>query len=370
MKIFETEDYFSQYEFTKPYQLASSDCESISIAELIQMGGGSIEDFSQKKLGYPEMQGGSLLRKEISTLYKSVKEDQVLVLGSPIEGIYLSLRALIKPKDHVIVLSPAYDALFNIADHISGNATRWFLNNDGQRWSLDFEQLENLINSQTKLLIINFPHNPTGFTPSQSDLNKIIEIANKYKVRIFSDEIYRGLEYELDLRIQSLADMSDRSITMSGASKGLGLPGLRFGWLVVKEPSLYNELLNLKSYTSMCSPQTLEYLGVMAIRAAPKLIEKNLKIIKENIAVAEPFFEKWKKQLEWLKPIAGSVSAVRVNEPSAEQFCHTLASQFGVVLLPIKYMGYEDHYIRIGLGRTDFKNNLDVFDGALESLYL
>lgn len=369
MKIFETEDFFSKYEFTKPYQLASSDCESISIAQLIEMGGGSIDDFLQKKLSYPEMQGSSSLRKEICTLYKSVNEDHVLVLGSPIEGIYLTLKALVKPNEHIIVLSPAYDALFNISEHISKNTSRWFLKNDGKSWSLDFKQLEKLISSQTKLLIINFPHNPTGFMPSRADLNKIIEIADKYKVRIFSDEIYSGLEYEVNIPTPSLADMSEKSIVMSGASKGLGLPGLRFGWLVIKDPNLYAEILNLKSYTSMCSPQTLDYLGHMAIKAAPKLLEKNLKIIKENISLAEEFFKKWSKHLSWLKPLAGSVSVIKVNEPSAEHFCHTLASQFGVVLLPIKYMGYEDKYVRLGLGRLDFRKNLEAFDKALSALY-
>jgi aspartate/methionine/tyrosine aminotransferase len=370
MKTFETEDYFSEYEFTKPYQLASSDCESVSIAELIQMGGGSIDAFSKTKLSYPEMQGSRPLRAEIGNLYKSVKEDQILILGSPIEGIYLSLRALVKQDEHVIVLSPAYDALYNISEHITKNTSRWFLKNDGKSWSLDFEQLESLVHSKTKLLIINFPHNPTGFMPSQAELKKIVEIAEKYKVRIFSDEIYRGLEFGAEAPSLSLADMSENAIVMSGASKGLGLPGLRFGWLAVKDMHLYKELLNLKSYTSMCSPQTLEYLGTMAIKAAPKLLEKNLKIVTDNILAAEVFFEKWSKQLNWLKPVAGSVSVVKVNEPSAEQFCHMLATKFGVVLLPIKYMGYEDKYFRIGLGRLDFKTNLDAFDKALSAIYL
>ena len=92
MKRFGTEDYFSQYEFTKPYQLASSDCESVSIAELIKMGGGTTDEFLNVKLGYPEMPGSRQLRKEISQLYSTVNEEQILVLGSPIEGIFLSMQ--------------------------------------------------------------------------------------------------------------------------------------------------------------------------------------------------------------------------------------------------------------------------------------
>ena len=368
MKRFGTEDYFSQYEFTKPYQLASSDCESISIADLIELGGGSVDQLLNLKLGYPEMPGSRLLRNEISRLYSDVNEDQILVLGSPIEGIYISMRALIKAQDHVVVLSPAYDALFNVAEHISGNVTRWFLKNDGTKWFLDFDQLESILKPETKLLVVNFPHNPTGFVPSKDDLHKIIEIAQRHNIRIFSDEIYSGLEFDPENRSQSIADQTKNSITMSGASKGLGLPGLRFGWLVVKEPKLYNELLNLKTYTSMCANQTNEYLGLMAIRAAPQLLAKNLGIIKDNLKIAESFFKKHEGKMNWLKPLGGSISVFKIDDPSAENFCHRTAAAAGVVLLPIKYMGYEDQYIRMGFGRKSFKTSLEIFDKALGSV--
>lgn len=368
MKPFETEIFFSQYEFTKPYQLASSDCESISISNLIEFGGGSIDELINLKLGYPEMSGSALLRKEISQLYSSVREDQILVLGSPIEGIYLSMRALVKMHDHVVVLSPAYDALFNVAEHISGNVTRWFLKNDGAKWYLDFDQLEDILKPETKLLVVNFPHNPTGFVPSKEDVYKIIKMAQRHNIHIFSDEIYFGLELDSKNRLLSIADQTNNSITLSGASKGLGLPGLRFGWLVIKEPKLYDRILNLKSYTSMCSNQTNEYLGLMAIRAAPQLLAKNLEIIKENIKIADLFFKKYKKNMNWLKPLGGSVSVFKIEEPSAEVFCHRVASAAGIVLLPIKCMGYEDKYVRMGFGRKDFKLNIEIFDKYLDSI--
>lgn len=365
-----TEEYFSKYEFTKPYQLASSDCESLTISELIELGGGSGEEFLKLNLGYPEMPGSAYLRKEISSLYRNHNQDQILVLGSPIEGIYLVMRTLCKKGDHIIVLSPAYDALFNIAESISGNATRRFLQNNGSKWRLDFDQLEKIISSSTKLLILNFPHNPTGFTPTEDELQKIVKIAEQHNVRIFCDEIYRGLLIAPGLSESSLADLSSNAITMSGASKGLGLPGLRLGWLTIKDPALYNEVMNYKTYTSMCSSQTLEYLGPMAVRAAPKLINKNLRIIRENMILAETFFAKWQSHLTWIKPLGSSVSVFKVNAASAELFCNQLADRHGIVLLPIKYMGYEDQYVRMGFGRKNFQTCLEVLDHSLETVFI
>ncbi len=367
MKRFGTEDYFSQYEFTKPHQLASSDCESVSITELIKMGGGTNEEFLNLKLGYPEMPGSRLLRKEISQLYSTVNEEQVLVLGSPIEGIYLSMQALLKRNDHVVVLSPAYDALFNVAEHLSGNVSRWYLKNDGNMWSLDFDQLESVLRANTKLLVVNFPHNPTGFIPNEKDINRIIQICAKYGVQIFSDEIYYGLELEANHRFKSIADQTPKSITMSGASKGLGLPGLRFGWLIIKDPQLYDQVLSLKTYTSMCAHQANEYLGIMAVRAAPQLLVKNLMIINANLRLAEEFFKKHEAKLTWLRPFGGSISVFKLNEGSAEKFCHEMAIKFGVVLLPILHMGYEDKFVRMGFGRKSFADSLAVFDKAITS---
>ena len=368
IKNFETEDFFAKYEFSKPYLISASDCETVSIDELIQLGGGSVKEFLDTKLGYPEMPGSHQLRKEITTLYKTVNEEQVLVLGSPIEGIYLTLNALIQKGDHVVVTSPAYDALYNVPEHVTGKVSRWFLKNDGQQWSLDFNELENLLKQNAKLLVINFPHNPTGFLPTKQELQKIVDLARQYRVRIFADEIYKGLEYNKADQLPSVADLDEAAVVLSGASKSMGLPGLRFGWLVTKDKKAYKALYDMKCYTSMCSTQAGEYLGRMAIRAGPKLVEKNLKIVSTNLAIAEKFFKKWNDRFQWLKPKAGSISLIKVNEKSAEQLCYDMADRFGVVLLPTRFMGYEDQYARVGFGRKNLEESLQVFDKALSEI--
>lgn len=368
IKNFETEEYYAKYEFSKPYLISVSDCESTSVGELIELGGGSMEEFAQVRLGYPEMPGSVTLRGEIASTYLTVSENQVLVLGSPIEGIYLVMMALLKKGDHVIVLSPAYDALYNVAEFVTGNVSRWFLKSDGASWRLDFDSLKRSVNEKTKLLVVNFPHNPTGFQPTKQDLDQILKMADDHGIQVFADEIYRGLEYG-DSRIPSVVDLNDKVIVLGGASKSLGLPGLRFGWLVTKEVAAYKAIYDLKCYTSMCSTQTGEYLGRMAIRAAPKLLKRNVEIVKHNLTVAEKFFEKWHDRLHWIKPMAGSVSLMKLDRGSAESFCRQMADRFGVVLLPAKFMGCEDQYARLGFGRVNFPEGMAVFDRALKEVY-
>ncbi len=351
---FETESYFGKYEFTKPYMLSASDCESISTSELIELGGGSLEEFGKVKLDYPSMEGSLQLRTLISKTYEDVGSDQVLILGSPIEGIYLSTQAMLEIGDHAIVLSPAYDALFNMVQALTGNVSRWMLKAEDGAWKLDFEELHRLINSKTKLLILNFPHNPTGFLPRKEDFLKLTAIAKKHGIFIFSDEMYRGLEYNLEFQLPSVADLEMSAITLGGVSKNLGLPGLRFGWLVCKDENIYKKLLNMKSYISMCSPQTLDYLGQMAMKAYPRLVQKNILLINENLKLAQLYFNSKKNQMRFLAPMAGSVALFKLPNGSAEKFCLEMAENHGIVLLPAKFMGIADQYVRMGFGRKNF----------------
>ncbi|MBX3749739.1 MAG: pyridoxal phosphate-dependent aminotransferase [Opitutaceae bacterium] len=364
MKLFETEDYFGRYEFSQPYMLAASDCDNVSIAELIRLGGGSMEEFSRLPLGYTTMEGNATLRSAISAQYRTVTPDQVLVLGAPIEGIYTVMRTLLAPGDRAVVLAPAYDALLNLPEDITGSVTRWDLQTVDGRWRLDLARLADLLPG-ARLLAINFPHNPTGYLPTQDELDQIVGLCRQHGVTLFSDEMYRGLEYPPATTLPSVADLDETAIVLSGASKSLGLPGLRLGWLIIKDRRRYRDIMNTKVYTSMCSPQASEYLGTMAIKAAPQLVAKNLAIIRENLRVAAPFFHKWREHLRWIPPQAGSVSVIEMRHGSADALCHELATKHGIVLLPSRFMGCQGEYFRLGLGRRDFRECLAVFDDVL-----
>ena len=117
---FQTEQFFARFEFSTPYQLCNSDCETVSVAELLRLAGRPLEALGRQRLGYGESQGGPELRRAIAACYRSVDPDEVVVLGTPVEGIYLLARALLEPGDEVVVLTPAYDALINLFEHVAG----------------------------------------------------------------------------------------------------------------------------------------------------------------------------------------------------------------------------------------------------------
>lgn len=366
IKTFETERYYAKYEFTSRHLLSVSDCESVSIEELLQYGGHSFDELGKIRLGYTESQGDPSLRAKIAERYLHVRADQVLILNSPIEGIYITMRALLGDGDEAIILSPAYDALINLPESISSGVFRWQLEPTANGWELELEKLQKAISRNTKLLVVNFPHNPSGFLPQEEELARLVELADKHGIWLFCDEMYRGLEYGQRATLPSAADLYQRSIVLAGLSKSHGLPGLRAGWLIVRNEALLQEISKWKDYTSICSAAPTEFLAQVALDAEEKLVQRNVKIISDNIRLADDFFSRWSEMFEWRKPDAGSVAMVGINVPSATQYCHQLAEEAGIVLLPTKFMGYDDRHVRFGFGRLSFPAALAAYEDFLD----
>jgi len=166
---FETEHFYAKYEFNTPYQLCNSDCESIPVETLLEMADMSLSQLGELTLGYTESMGNPHLRETIADMYAPATADDVMVLGTPIEGIYLAARAILDPTDEVIVLTPAYDALINMFEHVVGaeRVKKWSFKPVADRWELDLDDLRQLISDKTKLVVVNFHTTPQAISPAQ-----------------------------------------------------------------------------------------------------------------------------------------------------------------------------------------------------------
>ena len=364
---FSIEQFFAVYEFTTPYLLCSSDCESMTVGELLALAERPSTILHDLHLGYTETQGSPALRAKVAAQYATLHPDDVVVLTAPEEGIFLAMHTLLERNDHIVVLTPAYDSLLNLAEHVSGNVSQWEIEAGDGRWQLNLDHLANLITDQTRLLVVNFPHNPTGLLPTLDEFQAIIDLARQHQVCLFCDEMYRGLERTDQQTLPSAADLYEQAIVLSGLSKVHGLPGLRAGWLLVRDAALRAELLNWKYYTTICPAAPSELLAQTALEAQEKLVTRNRAIIAENLLVAEAFFGRWPQLFTWRPPQAGSVALVGLNVPSATAYCHQLAADAGILLLPSSCLGYGDGHVRLGLGRRDFTANLERYEAFLRA---
>jgi aspartate/methionine/tyrosine aminotransferase len=309
-------------------------------------------------------------------LYTEVDAGQVVGLGAPEEGIFVTMHALLQRGDSVIVLSPCYDSLLNVAEYLGCRVTRWFLAEaadsvddgasvDSPSWQLDLDALQRMITPRTKLVVVNFPHNPTGYLPSREEWQALVQIVGRAGAWLFSDEIYRRLEYEPAARLPSGCDLYERAISLGGLSKAYGLPGLRTGWLALQDSALRDQILGWKDYTTICASAPSEALAQIALQIGDLLTERSRNIVLYNLALAETFFACWPQVFRWNRPQAGSVALVGLRNGSAQEFCKRLLDEQGVLLLPSIGLGFGDGHVRFGFGRRSFPRALEQLDRYL-----
>jgi aspartate/methionine/tyrosine aminotransferase len=368
---FKLERYFAQYEFKAPYLLSASDCEALTLGELLEMADPEAAGlWAGLSLGYTESAGHPALRREIAGLYETLAPENVLVLA-PEEGIFIAMHTLLEPGDRAIALFPAYQSLHEIARSAGAQVIPWVVQPQGDGWRLDLEWLERNLDETTRLLVINFPHNPTGFLPTRQELDHILGLARKWGPYVFSDEMYRLLEYDPARRLPPVCDLYERGISLSGMSKSFSLPGLRIGWLGTRAAGLLERWQAYKDYTTICSSAPSEVLALIGLRARQRILERNLAIIRDNLAHAGAFFGRHADRFHWLPPQAGSVAFPAWLGPgrglgrtlqSLEDFCREMLDRQGLMVVPGSLFDYAPPefgaHFRVGLGRRNFKDAL------------
>jgi len=266
IKPFELERYFAKYEFSVKYLLSSSDCDGLAQSEVLSWAGSETKQlWDNLKLGYTESLGLPLLREEIAKMYKGISADEVLITV-PEEGIFIALNSLLDKGDHVICTWPGYQSLYEIVESLGCDVEKW-QPSEKDNWKFDVNFLEEKIKPNTKLIIFNFPHNPTGYLPTKEDFQKIIEIAKKHNVHVFSDEMYRFLESNPEDRLPSSCEVYEKAISLFGMSKTFGMAGVRLGWVITKDKALYQKMAAFKDYTTICPVGPSELLSLIALRA-------------------------------------------------------------------------------------------------------
>lgn len=367
LKPFKLERYFAKYEFSVKYLLSSSDCDGLLQSSLLEMADDKTKKlWDNLTLGYTESLGHSLLREEIAKLYQGITMNDCLVIV-PEEGIYIALNSILQKGDHIICTFPSYQSLYEIAEGIGCEVTKWEPEEE-KGWRFNPEFLEKNIKSNTKLIIVNFPHNPTGYLPSKEDYQKIIELARKNNLYLFSDEMYRFLEYNKDDRLPSACEAYDKAISLFGMSKTFGLAGARIGWVVTKDKDLYTKMATFKDYTTICSSAPSELLSVIALRAKNEIIAKHLARIKRNIELLDSFFEEYKDRFEWVKPKAGTICFPKLKGTmNTLDFCQKVVKEANIMLLPSTVYDYDDRHFRLGFGRENMPEALEKFREYLKS---
>jgi len=370
MKIgtFALERFFAKHEFSARYLLSSSDCETLSMSELLDMADAETRNlWDRLKLGYTETPGHPALREAIADLYEDVDRDEVLVVV-PEEGIFLLMQALLEPGDHVVCTFPGYQSLYEVARSIGCELSRWVPDEEAG-WRFDVRDLAFLLRENTRLVVVNFPHNPTGGLPDRETHASLVELAHRRGIRLFSDEMYRFLELDPASTLPSACETDPRSVTLGGLSKSFGLPGLRIGWVATRDRELLDRMSRLKDYTTICSSAPSEILALAALRSRDRILRAQRARVRGNLRLLERFFESHRRRFRWNRPRGGSVCFPRMEGvEDTHRFCETLVEETGVMLAPSRMFHFGDRHVRFGFGRDDLAEGLERLSSCLDRL--
>lgn len=367
IRDFQLERYFAKYEFSAKYLLSPSDCEPLAMHELLAMAGP--EDaglWDGLVLAYTESPGHPVLRARIAGMHTGITPDNVLC-AVPEEAIFLAMHSLLEPGDRVVAVQPAYQSLQEVARALGCRVDLWPLARTGAGWSMDLDALEQALKKPAKLLVVNFPHNPTGYQPSREEFETVLNMAGAAGARVFSDEMYRGLEFSGGAPLPSAAEVSETAVALSGLSKTYALPGLRSGWLVSRDRQFLDRAQAFKDYTTICAPGPSEILSIIALASREAIAERSRALVRENLALARKFFAVRKETFTLVEPMAGSICVAElIGGRDASEFCEAAVQEESVMVVPSRAFDMDGEYIRLGLGRKTFPRALEALERYLE----
>ena len=362
---FKIERYFARYEFTVDYVLCGSDCESMAIEDLLAFEPDAVDRFHRQWLGYTESQGNPSLRREICKIYRDIAPEQIMVHTGAEEAIFLFMHAMLSAEDHVIVHWPCYQSLLEVARSIGCEVTLWKASEENG-WALDPEELQRSLKSNTRVIVVNTPHNPTGYLMPGDTFQEISCIAAENGIILFSDEVYRESEYRIEDRLPAACDLGAHTVSLGVMSKTYGLPGLRIGWIATQNEAVYERMAVLKDYTTICNSAPSEFLAELALRHRKALVDRTQKIILENLNVLDPFFDRYADRFAWQRPKAGAIGFPKLLGEDVEVFCDSLVKTAGVLLLPGTVYDDPGNHFRIGFGRKNMQEAVGRLEDFLQ----
>jgi capreomycidine synthase len=343
------EDWLREFYFDAPIDLGSSGVQVFSMAELCELIGLDPRELQAVVLDDSPSLGSAELREAMAMRWGNGDPRRVMATHGSSEALFLAVRALVKPGDEVVVVEPCYQQLRSIAESAGARITSWSLRFE-QGFVPDVDEGCALIRRGTRLLVLNFPHNPTGATVTPGQLDALVEAAERVGAYLLWDTAFAELIYEAGpLPDPVLA--YERALSIGTLSKAYGLPGLRVGWCVAA-PSILDRLVRLRDYVTLNLSPLIERIAIQAVRQAERLVEPRLAQARRNRSRVAEWAEAHRDLVEWVAPRGGVCGFPRLpSVPDVRQFCRRLAERDGVLLVPGDCFGHPRH-VRLGFGRA------------------
>jgi aspartate/methionine/tyrosine aminotransferase len=295
----------------------------------------------------------ALRRRVVETQGYQVTEDNILITAGTNEANFLVMMQTVEPGDEVVIDSPSWPQPYEICTAL-GAKVKVIKRQESLGWGIDLDELKKMVSPKTRLIFVCSPNNPTGAVFKEEEMRRICEIARANDAYLLSDEVYRGLEWD-GPRSPAAVNYYEKAISASSVSKGLGLQGIRTGWMATQDKKLIDKCLILREDTSEVMNVLGEYVALGALK--PGKYEKLLNEAKAEARAGWAVVSDWiskSKVFHWVKPKAGFLGFVRydLDIGSEDLSKRLLAEPYRTFVMPGIAYGFEK-YIRVGVGGAD-----------------
>jgi aspartate/methionine/tyrosine aminotransferase len=368
------ERWMSRHETHCQYDIAESGILPLTTNDLLDYEpiterAMTLERLLATPLGYSEARGTAELRAQIAATYTRGDAEHVPVTTGAIEANFLLFNTLLDKGDHAIAPYPAYQQLYSVPEAIGCDVSLWRVGPEtGYRYDVD--ALEKLVRPNTRVIVVNTPHNPTGAMLSPDDARRVYELAQSIGAFVIGDEAYRWLAVpDGDPFAPPMFDLGPAGISVGTLSKPLGLPGLRIGWIMAP-PDLVASCWGMRDYITLSPGKLNDALARLAMKHRERIIERNHGIIRANLATATRWMAERTDFVSWTPPRGGLLALLKYDLPILSlELADRLANDYSVMLAPGSAFGYEYH-LRLGIGQKPeiFAEGLRRTGECLEAL--
>jgi aspartate/methionine/tyrosine aminotransferase len=347
--------------------LSSSFAELTSLATLSQWDATLLDRVQAFSGAYPVAHGSHDLRAAIADLM-GFEPDDVIVTNGADAAIDLVYKGLLQPDDRVSLVDPTYQVLRSLALQRGAQVVGVPLD-EASGWRLDGAAWDDLLPPNVRLVALNLPHNPTGWMPTDDELNDFLGRARRANALVLLDEIYAGLDPERPGSVRCLGSEHPETISVGGLSKAFGLPGLRIGWVASRNAAVMRRLATLGMHGNSFVSGVSEIVALSAIRSARAILARNTAITRANrdelIAFAARRPDLWKLQ----PPTAGVVAFARwLGHGNTTELSRRALTDLEMLLVPSTLFDFGDRHVRFGFGGATFARNLVAFADFLSTI--
>ncbi len=358
LKPFLLDIWLDNYEHDIDFNLAASTGPTWTLNALLNLAG---EEERRRFLGhalvYSRPAGADGLREAIAEM-QGVSAECVQIVTGASEALLVLMWLAAEPGANVIVPRPGY-AAFSALPESLGIETRIYSIRKENNFSVDVDEIVELADGRTKLILVNSPHNPTGATISDAEMERLHEFTAARGIQLVSDEVYHPIYHG---RATRSASRLPHATVIHDFSKAFSLGGVRTGWMIEHDGKRREQYQNARAYFSASNTSAGEMLAEIAMRRRDVVLGKTHEAATQNLEHLHHFMAGHRETLGWIRPQGGMTAFPwLVSGENARPFCQAAAEQ-GILLAPGDCFDVPSHF-RLGFAATG-----DEFPVALERL--